>query len=114
MAMSLSGASPTNDPEPMLDINTTPLIDVMLVLIHHVDHHDSDPDARGEAEHAGRNAAAAGDLRLKSSRSKLIFDGTLIWNGRGAREPQGARAEATRRGRAAGAAGNPFAPEQAC
>src|SRR5947207_2704082 len=33
MAMSLGGASPNRDPEVMLDINTTPLIDVMLVLI---------------------------------------------------------------------------------
>ena len=33
MAMSLGGASPNREPEVMLDINTTPLIDVMLVLI---------------------------------------------------------------------------------
>jgi len=33
MAMSLGGKGPAGEPEVMLDINTTPLIDVMLVLI---------------------------------------------------------------------------------
>ena len=33
MAMNLGSASSSGDPEPMMDINTTPLIDVMLVLI---------------------------------------------------------------------------------
>ena len=33
MAMNLGSSSSSGDPEPMMDINTTPLIDVMLVLI---------------------------------------------------------------------------------
>ncbi|MEY2875358.1 MAG: hypothetical protein RLZZ373_2729, partial [Pseudomonadota bacterium] len=36
MAMNLGpgdGLTPGNDPEPIMDINTTPLIDVMLVLL---------------------------------------------------------------------------------
>ena len=33
MAMSLGGKGPAGEPEVMLDINTTPLIDVMLVLL---------------------------------------------------------------------------------
>lgn len=33
MAMNLGSSSSSGDPEPIMDINTTPLIDVMLVLI---------------------------------------------------------------------------------
>jgi len=33
MAMQIAGASGAADPEPIMDINTTPLIDVMLVLL---------------------------------------------------------------------------------
>ena len=33
MAMNLGSGSSSGDPEPMMDINTTPLIDVMLVLL---------------------------------------------------------------------------------
>ena len=33
MGMSVGGGNPNKDPEPMMEVNTTPLIDVMLVLI---------------------------------------------------------------------------------
>ncbi len=33
MAMNVGSSGPDGDPEPMMDINTTPLIDVMLVLL---------------------------------------------------------------------------------
>jgi hypothetical protein len=40
------------EPEVMVDINTTPLIDVMLVLLDHADHHHPDPAALGQPQHA--------------------------------------------------------------
>ena len=43
MAMNV-GSGGSGEPEVMIDINTTPLIDVMLVLLDHADHHDPDPD----------------------------------------------------------------------
>ena len=33
MAMNVGSGSSSGEPEPMLDINTTPLVDVMLVLL---------------------------------------------------------------------------------
>ena len=80
MAMSLSGASPTNDPEPMLDINTTPLIDVMLVLIIML------IITIPIQTHAVKLNMPVGTPPPPPTPPEVVtievdFDGTLIWNG---------------------------------
>src|SRR6185369_292566 len=80
---------------------------------HHADHHDPDPDARREAEHARRYASAAAHAAGgHHDRSRLRRYSHL--ERPGAREPQGARAEAARCGCAADPARGASAPEQAC
>jgi hypothetical protein len=48
-----SGSAKGADPEPMMEMNMTPLIDVLLVSDHHDDHHDSEAEPLGQPEHAG-------------------------------------------------------------
>ncbi|MGH6610526.1 MAG: ExbD/TolR family protein, partial [Burkholderiaceae bacterium] len=80
MAMNVGGGNPLGEPEVMLDINTTPLIDVMLVLLvmliitipiqlHSVDLNlpaGNPPPALKEPEVV---------------RIDVDFDGTILWNG---------------------------------
>ncbi len=58
MAMQVGGSNP-NDPDVMVDINTTPLIDVMLVLLIMLIITIPIQTAFGEPEHAGGTPAAA-------------------------------------------------------
>ena len=104
MAMSLSGASPTNDPEPMLDINTTPLIDVMLVLIIML------IITIPIQTHAVKLNMPVGTPPPPATPPEVVtievdFDGTLIWNG----EVLASRKELEPRLR--GAAQQPIQPE---
>ena len=80
MAMSLGGASPTREPEVMLDINTTPLIDVMLVLIIML------IITIPIQTHAVKLNMPVGTPPPPAAPPEVVtievdFDGTLIWNG---------------------------------
>jgi len=80
MAMSLGGASPNREPEVMLDINTTPLIDVMLVLIIML------IITIPIQTHAVKLNMPVGTPPPPTVPPEVItievdFDGTLIWNG---------------------------------
>ena len=80
MAMSLGGASPNREPEVMLDINTTPLIDVMLVLIIML------IITIPIQTHAVKLNMPVGTPPPPAVPPEVItievdFDGTLIWNG---------------------------------
>ena len=80
MGMNVGSADGSSDPEVMMDINTTPLIDVMLVLLvmliitipiqlHAVN-----------LEHAGRHAAAA-DVKPRDRQDRHRRESTVYWNG---------------------------------
>ena len=104
MAMSLAGASPNRDPEPMLDINTTPLIDVMLVLIIML------IITIPIQTHAVKLNMPVGTPPPPATPPEVVtievdFDGTLIWNG----EVLASRKELEPRLR--GAAQQPIQPE---
>ena len=78
MAMSLSGG--TKDPEVMIDINTTPLIDVMLVLIIML------IITIPIQTHAVKLNMPVGKPPPPTTPPQVVqididFDGTLIWNG---------------------------------
>ena len=80
MAMSLGSASPNRDPDVMLDINTTPLIDVMLVLIIML------IITIPIQTHAVKLNMPVGTPPPPLTPPEVItievdFDGTLIWNG---------------------------------
>src|SRR5947207_14907284 len=80
MAMSLGGASPNREPEVMLDINTTPLIDVMLVLIIML------IITIPIQTHAVKLNMPVGTPPPPTTPPQVVtididFDGTLIWNG---------------------------------
>ena len=55
-AMAMQTTSDNAEGEPMMEINTTPLIDVMLVLLIMLIITIPDPDPRGEARPAGQSA----------------------------------------------------------
>ena len=50
--MSMNVGNASGEGEVMVEMNTTPLIDVMLVLLTPSDHHPANPDPCGEAGHA--------------------------------------------------------------
>jgi len=79
--MSMTAAAPTTraaDPEPMMDMNMTPLIDVMLVLIimliitiprqNHAINHDM-------------VSGPANAVKPEVTLVEVDFDGTILWNG---------------------------------
>jgi biopolymer transport protein ExbD len=80
MAMNVGNASSSGDPEVLVDINTTPLIDVMLVLLimliitipiqlHSVD------------LNMPTSAGAPPAVLPQVVRIDVDFDGTMLWNG---------------------------------
>ena len=80
MAMSLGGKGPAGEPEVMLDINTTPLIDVMLVLIIML------IITIPIQTHAVKQNMPVGTPPPPLAPPEVVtievdFDGTLIWNG---------------------------------
>src|SRR6185369_11486950 len=80
MAMSLGGKGPAGEPEVMLDINTTPLIDVMLVLIIML------IITIPIQTHAVKLNMPVGTPPPPLAPPEVVtievdFDGTLIWNG---------------------------------
>src|SRR3984957_14642017 len=98
MAMNVGSSSGTKDPEVMMDINTTPMIDVMLVLLimliitipiqtHAV---------RLELPRTEQQPVAA---RLEGVRLVVASDGAMSWNG--AAVPDRAALEQRLRGAAA-------------
>ena len=80
MAMSVGSGSPDADPEVMLDINTTPLIDVMLVLIIML------IITIPVQTHAVKLNMPVGNPPPPLTPPEVItievdFDGTVLWNG---------------------------------
>ena len=76
MAMSI-GAN--DDSGPIADMNTTPLVDVMLVLL--ILFIITLPVMTNSTNlHIGRRSCVAG-RRAKRSASTIDFDGTILWNG---------------------------------
>ena len=75
---SAAPARPTADPEPMMDMNMTPLIDVMLVLIIMLiitiprQHHSINHQLGGASVEQARPAVTV---------IEVDFDGTIMWNG---------------------------------
>ncbi|HTN28624.1 MAG TPA: biopolymer transporter ExbD [Burkholderiales bacterium] len=104
MAMSVGKAGPASEPEVMLDINTTPLIDVMLVLIIML------IITIPIQTHAVKLNMPVGTPPPPATPPEVVtievdFDGTLIWNG----QVLANRAELEPRLRAAAA--QPIQPE---
>ena len=74
--MSMTVGSSSKDPEVMVDINTTPLIDVMLVLIITIP----------IQTHAVKLNMPIGKPPMQTVQPQVVtididFDGTIIWNG---------------------------------
>jgi biopolymer transport protein ExbD len=79
--MSMTAAAPTTraaDPEPMMDMNMTPLIDVMLVLIIML------IITIPRQNHAINHNMVSGPANAVKPEVTLVevdFDGTILWNG---------------------------------
>lgn len=80
MAMNLGSSSSSGDPEPIMDINTTPLIDVMLVLIIML------IITIPVQLHSVNLNLPQGNPPPQLQQPKVVtidvdFDGTVLWNG---------------------------------
>ena len=108
----MSVRAAARDPDVMIDINTTPLIDVMLVLLIML------IITIPIQMHAVNLNMPVGNPPPPTEPPVVVtidvdFDGTVLWNGDIDRRPAGARGAPARRRGAAGAARGPPAPEQA-
>ena len=80
MAMNVGGASESDEPEVMVDINTTPLIDVMLVLLIML------IITIPIQTHAVKLDMPSGVPPANATQPQVVtidvdFDGTVLWNG---------------------------------
>ena len=96
----------------MMDINTTPLIDVMLVLLIML------IITIPIQTHAVKLNMPVGNPPPPPTPPVVVtidvdFDGTVLWNGETVADRPTLEAQLPQRGRAAGPAGGPPAPEQA-
>jgi biopolymer transport protein ExbD len=79
--MSMTAAAPTTraaDPEPMMDMNMTPLIDVMLVLIIML---IITIPRQNHAINHNMVSGPANAVRPEVTLVEVDFDGTILWNG---------------------------------
>ena len=84
----------------MIDINTTPLIDVMLVLLVMLIITIPIQTALGQSQHADRQSAAAARRRPRWSRSTSTSTAPILWNGEIIPDRADARGEVHQRRRA--------------
>jgi biopolymer transport protein ExbD len=79
MGMNVGSGGGTREPDVMIDINTTPLIDVMLVLLVTADHHHPHPAPFGQS----RLPPATPPPLVKPEVVKIDIDnaGAVYWNG---------------------------------
>ena len=79
--MSMTAAAPTTraaDPEPMMDMNMTPLIDVMLVLIIML---IITIPRQNHAINHNMVSGPANAVKPEVTLVEIDFDGTILWNG---------------------------------
>src|SRR5438552_3641611 len=112
MAMKIGSGGGTSDPDVMVDINTTPLIDVMLVLLIML------IITIPIQTHAVKLNMPVGtppppDVPPQVVTIEVDFDGTMVWNGGNSARSRRSGDASPRRGRHGGPARSASAAEQA-